>query len=224
MAATRERGWRLAWLAWLFAFLVVEIPAAIKKTGGTLSENTWDWFSVRERKRFWLARRFVLGLFMAELSAHFLTGGAYPVTGGLAVIVAGTPAAVVIVLSSILEREEGNVMLKWLALKFVKARWGELLPALFKAAAEGKFGEKVKFVYWRLAGYKTFIGFVVTAASGCLWLATQFGICPECAGWGTTVAEVGVFLGTVGLSIGLVDGATRAPWPTGTLRDPQALK
>ncbi len=117
MSEPRRPSVAWAWLIWLGLFLAVEIPAAIWKTGGTFSECIWFWFSVRERRRFWLARRLILALFLIELSAHFLTGGAYPVTGGLAVILTGLPAGVVIVLSSIFEQKEcslmSNVML-WL--------------------------------------------------------------------------------------------------------------
>lgn len=112
----RLTRWAPAWLLWLGLFLLVELPAAIWKTGGTLSENVWFWFSVRERRRFWLARRLFLALFLVELSAHFLTGGAYPLTGGLAVILTVLPVGAIIALSSIFEQKESRMsnVMQWL--------------------------------------------------------------------------------------------------------------
>jgi hypothetical protein len=130
------RRWSWAWLIWLAAFLCVEIPGALaKRAGATFSENVWDWFSIRERKPLWKTRRVILGAFLATLSAHFMTGGAYPLTEGVAVIVAGVPVALTIVLSSLFERPGGGPMSGLLAklLKpaftpFLKRNWGKLLP------------------------------------------------------------------------------------------------
>jgi len=37
--------WRWAWIGWLLAFLLLEVPAALnKRKGGTLSKHVWRWF------------------------------------------------------------------------------------------------------------------------------------------------------------------------------------
>lgn len=92
--------WRGAWLAWLVAFLAVEIPAAMKKTPGfTLSENVWSWFGVRERRTHARIRRVALGVFMLTLSSHFVF--AWP--GAIGIAVAAVPVAFVIAFSSVRE-------------------------------------------------------------------------------------------------------------------------
>ena len=58
----RPAGW--PWLLWLSAFLLVEIPAALRKSG-TLSAAVWTWFRGP-------LRRSVLGAFMVTLTAHFV--------------------------------------------------------------------------------------------------------------------------------------------------------
>lgn len=210
------------WLAWLLAFLALEVPAAVRGDGATLSENAWNWFSVRERRRFWLARRLILGAFMAVLSAHFLTGGAYAWTGGAAVIVAGAPVGVVVLLSALFERRKGAAMgglvaklLKPLLVKTLKGNWGRLLPLLLKAVAEGELGEPAKRVYWWMAGKKTFTGVVILGAS-----AGLEAVCASHGIQGACDAAHWLYLAGAALTaIGLVDGGTRSPWPTGTAKD-----
>lgn len=71
-------GWTVAWLLWGSAFFAIEIPAILdRKPGGTLSENVWAWFSIKNKSTGWRARRLVLLAFLAWLSLHFLTGGAF---------------------------------------------------------------------------------------------------------------------------------------------------
>jgi hypothetical protein len=129
-------SWTRRWLLWLGAFLAIEIPAALnKEPDDTLSEKTWDWFSVRERRRFWLARRIILGLFMAELTAHFLTGGVYPITGGAAVIATALPTSLVIVLSSVFEGGTVNWLKSvWAWLNGKKTAIGATLELIEKVA------------------------------------------------------------------------------------------
>lgn len=91
----------LVWAGWLVLFLVYEIAAAIAKPkGDTLSENVWDWFGVRSKRRWSGARRAVLALFMGVLSCHFVFGE----PGGLGVILAGAPVGVVIAYALAFER------------------------------------------------------------------------------------------------------------------------
>ena len=66
------------WLFWVAMFGAVEGAALVnKREGDTLSEHVWDWFSIQSKGSGWRARRFVLLAFLAWLSAHFLTGGAF---------------------------------------------------------------------------------------------------------------------------------------------------
>jgi hypothetical protein len=69
-------GWTVVWLLWLGMFAVVEGAALLnKKPGDTLSEHVWDWFGIRGKPKGYQARRFVLLVFLAWLTTHFLTGG-----------------------------------------------------------------------------------------------------------------------------------------------------
>lgn len=71
-------GWTVAWALWISAFFAIEIPAiANKKPGDTLSEHVWSWFAIKGKPTGWRARRLVLLAFLAWLSLHFLTGGAF---------------------------------------------------------------------------------------------------------------------------------------------------
>lgn len=68
-------GYTIAWLLWLAMFLAIELPALLdKKPGGTLSENVWDWFRIRDKPRAWTWRRIVLALFLAWLLIHMVAG------------------------------------------------------------------------------------------------------------------------------------------------------
>lgn len=61
------------WLAWLGLFLLVEVPAAIRKRGGTLSEWTWRVFALRPPERTWgPARRVTFVVFWIVTGAHFV--------------------------------------------------------------------------------------------------------------------------------------------------------
>jgi hypothetical protein len=100
-----------AWVWWLALFLVMEIGAAIsREPGDTLSECVYLWFGIRPVQPSRVIRIPICGLFMAELGAHFVTGGALPWTGGPVVIATAIPVAAVIV-HSLLERREGRA--KW---------------------------------------------------------------------------------------------------------------
>lgn len=70
-------GYTIAWVSWLAAFGVIEGKALLsKREGDTLSEHVWKWFAVRdEHAKAGQVRRAVLVMFLAWLSAHFLTGG-----------------------------------------------------------------------------------------------------------------------------------------------------
>lgn len=92
--------WTILWLAWFAYFLGVEIPGARRKQpGATLSEHVWQWFSVKDHRRFWLGRRIILGCFLAALFAHLTFGAAV-----LPVIVLGALMTLVIAVSSAKER------------------------------------------------------------------------------------------------------------------------
>lgn len=103
-------------------------------------------------------------------------------------------------------------LLKGIAVKFLRARWGSILPAVFKAAGEGSFGPAVQRVYWAIAGKKTFVGAVLLAA--CAGLETICASYPEMP-WACSAARIVFLVGAFLASVGLVDGGTRSPWPRG---------
>lgn len=97
-----RKPWLIAWVAWLVAFLAVEVPAAIRKgKDDTLSENVWDWFGIKSPKPYRGMRRSILAIFMLTLSGHFVFG--WP--GGLGVILTGIPVGGVIAYALYFERK-----------------------------------------------------------------------------------------------------------------------
>lgn len=108
-------------------------------------------------------------------------------------------------------------LVKVIAVRFIKARWGSILPAIFKAAAEGEFGEPVKRVYWALSQYKTFSGAALMAAGA--GLETVCASFPDFA-WACPASRYVYLAGEVLAVVGLVDGGVRAPWPAGTVIPP----
>jgi hypothetical protein len=103
-------------------------------------------------------------------------------------------------------------VLKLLVVRFLKAKWGSILPTVFKAAAEGQFGPRVKFLYWWTAQYKTFVGAVLWGAGAAL--ETVCANYPQFA-WSCTYALYPYYVGMFLTGVGLADGGTRAPWPDG---------
>lgn len=109
-------------------------------------------------------------------------------------------------------------MLKTIAVRFFKARWGSLLPLIFKAAAEGRFGAAVEKLYWLAEGRKTFTGAVLMGiGTGLEAVAAAY---PELA-WAPAAARVVFAVGACLSAVGLVDGGVRAPWPKGTAIPPE---
>jgi len=115
-AQRRPEGWSLAWIVWLTAFLVVEIPAALKRTG-TLSQHVWMWFRGP-------LRRSVLASFMVSLTAHFVF------QASAWWLLTAVPVAAVIVDSvwfgemSLIDRAARALALRWLKGKVDGARKG----------------------------------------------------------------------------------------------------
>jgi hypothetical protein len=76
--------WTWAWIGWGLYFAAVEgMALANAKTGDTLSEHVWAFIGMRDpgdprHPSGWTRlRRFLVLAFMAWLSIHFLTGGAF---------------------------------------------------------------------------------------------------------------------------------------------------
>ena len=112
-------------------------------------------------------------------------------------------------------------LIQVLAVKFVKAKWGSILPAMLKAVAEGGLGETPKRLYWALAGKKTALGAaLIFAAYGLEAICNAY---PEMQ-WGCRWSQWVLVIGGVLASVGLADGGTRAPWPTGTPIPPEVKK
>ena len=93
------------WIGWLALFLIYEIYGAVAKTKyDTLSENVWDWFGVKTKKKYGFWRRGILAVFMGVLTFHFVLGS----PGGWAVILGAIPMAAVIGYALIFERKDRN--------------------------------------------------------------------------------------------------------------------
>jgi hypothetical protein len=86
--------WTWAWMAWLVVFLCIEIPAAIKRKGATLSEHVWKWFGIRTKDKGYRWKRLVLAGFLIALSCHFVLD-----TSSIPVAVGGAGVLVVIGMS-----------------------------------------------------------------------------------------------------------------------------
>lgn len=89
----------------------------------------------------------------------------------------------------------------------------KVIPSLLRMWAEGKLGAPAQKLYWLLAGYKTITGAVL--------LAVGTGLETTCAGyadyaWTCQAAPYVYMVGAALAAIGLVDGGTRSPWPSGT--------
>lgn len=74
--------WDVLWGAWILLFVGLEAAALVrKKRGDTLSENVWQWFSLRgdssQLSRVQAGLRFGFLAFWAWLTIHFLSGGAW---------------------------------------------------------------------------------------------------------------------------------------------------
>lgn len=109
-------------------------------------------------------------------------------------------------------------MIGALVVKFLKGRWGSVLPAILRAAAEGQFGPQVKAIYWFAAGYKTVTGAVLIGAAAGLGTLCETG--GATYSWACGAQPWVLSLGAILAGVGLVDGGTRAPWPEGTPKEP----
>ena len=112
-------------------------------------------------------------------------------------------------------------MLQALAIRFLKGQWGTILPALFKTAAEGGFGEVVKKVYWGTSRYKTLIGAILWGVGGGMEMVC--GNYPQFT-WVCHYALWPYYAGMFLTGVGLADGGTRSPWPTGTNKEDWVVK
>lgn len=70
-------GWSWLWLAWLAAFLAVEIPAAVRgdRPGRPRTLSAHVWWLIQGRGRWHYTARLGLVVLLAWLSIHLLTGG-----------------------------------------------------------------------------------------------------------------------------------------------------
>ncbi len=100
-----------------------------------------------------------------------------------------------------------------LAIRFLRGHWGKILPRIFKAAAEGEFGEAIKKVYWFGAGYRTITGALLWGIGG--GLETVCSNYPDFA-WTCEAGRVVYSVGAILATVGLLDGAVRSPWPEGS--------
>ena len=112
-------------------------------------------------------------------------------------------------------------LLKSLAAKFIKGHWGRVIPAILKAAGEGDFGPALKSVYWFGEKYATVTGAVLWAIGA--GLETVCASSPDFA-WSCPASRYVYLAGAALTAVGLVDGGTRAPWPTGTTIPPEVKR
>jgi hypothetical protein len=116
---------------------------------------------------------------------------------------------------------------KILELILKKLPISKLLPTLFRLIAEGRVdailgltAEKglrcypLKRLYWATSGIKTYLGMALYGVGA--GLETIAGMWPEAGAWAGPAAHWCYVIATFGVSVGLVDGATRAPYPAGT--------
>ena len=111
---------------------------------------------------------------------------------------------------------------KLIAFILKRINWGALLPKLLRMVAEGKADEAIglksyplKRAYWFAAGKKTFTGAALTfLAAGFAGICGQYEQWP----WACDASRYAMLAGVVITGLGVVDGATRAPWPDGTPR------
>jgi hypothetical protein len=107
-------------------------------------------------------------------------------------------------------------LLSKLLVRLVRGRWGSILPAIFRAAAEGHFGPQVKAAYWWASSFKTITGAALMAIGA--GLETVCGSFPDFA-WACPASRYVYLAGEILTVVGLVDGGVRAPWPTGTPKE-----
>jgi hypothetical protein len=112
-------------------------------------------------------------------------------------------------------------MLKALVLRFLKGKWGAIIPYIFKAAAEGQLGAIPKKLYWLLNGYATFTGMIfVGLGTGLEAVSTAFPDQP----WVPVAAQWIFKIGTVLATVGLLRGGVNSPWPEGAQIEHMKLK
>ena len=96
--------------------------------------------------------------------------------------------------------------------KLIRGHWGRVVPAIFKSAGGGDFGEPIKRLYWFGEKYATVTGAVLWGVGA--GLETVCGGYPQWA-WSCDASSWIVVAGQVLASVGLLRGATNSPWPVG---------
>jgi hypothetical protein len=103
-------------------------------------------------------------------------------------------------------------MLKALFIRFMKGKWGTIIPYVFKAAAEGQFGPVVKKLYWVMSGYGTMTGMIFVGLGTAMEAISS--AYPEEA-WAPVAARWIFNVGTILAAVGLLRGGVNSPWPEG---------
>ena len=181
----QRRPW--LWLIWLGAFLAIELPSAIKRTGGTLSEVVWGrWLPTKKRRLFVVQ-------FLAVLSVHLYDGGKHMWSGGGAIASSGVVLALAVLYAELIEKRSAmgltDKMVQWFALRWIKE----------KAGASRKEGGIMKF----LDGWKSLILVLGFVAAGLYGLATGSDVTMlvkgvfGAIGWDAASIKVGTELATV---------------------------
>jgi hypothetical protein len=121
-SGSKKSWWSVAWVAWGFAFLAIELPAAFNNTqDDTLSEHNWNWIGDSK------IRRLIVGAFMTALTLHLT----FKLTV-LPVIIFGIGIAYIIIRWWITSEWSDN-MFRW-------DQWAKGLAASVGIAAIGSVG------------------------------------------------------------------------------------
>ena len=72
----KKKGYTIAWILWIIAFFVIEVPAATnEQEDDTLSEHFWWVSSIKKKLKGWRWRRIFGAAFLVWLVAHLTSGG-----------------------------------------------------------------------------------------------------------------------------------------------------
>ncbi len=106
MVVAFNRGeFYVAWFVGLGgSFLTMELWHARVRSGDTFSEDWWDVLGIRPRRALRLLRTTLAGIFLEELGAHIVLGGAYWFCGSWAIGGTAVPLSCVVGYSLVFER------------------------------------------------------------------------------------------------------------------------
>lgn len=99
---------------------------------------------------------------------------------------------------------------------------GMIVGQILKAAAEGRLGPAVKWLYWHLRGIKTVVAITFGAIAGIIAVLDHYGICAaalqhwawvDCAAWTGAIVKGTASISAFFLWIGQIDGSLHLDAP-----------